>query len=82
MAWPRKLTGAHSERAEQAAKISREMVSIVRKTAGRGPTRARTTIGRDHVLVMLEDALTEGERTLVESGRHSEVLALRSAYRT
>lgn len=71
---------SHAERGEQAAKISREMVSIVRRVAGRGPTRARTTIAREHVIVMLEDGLTEGERTLVGAGHHSEVMAVRRAY--
>ena len=71
-----------AERSEQAVKISREMVSILRRITGRGPTRARTTIGRDHVLVMLEDSLSEGERTLVDGGHRDEVEALRRAYQS
>ena len=43
-----------SNATEQAARISREMVRLMRRLSGRGPTRARTTIGRDHVLVMFE----------------------------
>ncbi len=69
-----------SDRGEQAARISREMVSLMRRISGRGPTRARTTIGRDHVLVMFEDMLTEGERTLVKEGHSDEVDALRRAF--
>lgn len=65
---------------EIAAHISREMVKLMRKIAGRGPTRARTTIARDHVLVMFQETLTDGERTLVENGLTDEVHAVRAAY--
>jgi uncharacterized protein YbcI len=71
---------APSERGEQAAQISREMVKLMRKIAGRGPTRARTTIGRDHVLVMFQDTLTPGERNLVEHGYGDKVQEVRTAY--
>jgi uncharacterized protein YbcI len=65
---------------EQAAAISRGMVTLMRQIAGRGPERARTTIGRDHVLVMFRETLTEGERNLVEAGKLDEVEAVRAAY--
>jgi uncharacterized protein YbcI len=68
------------DRGEQAATISREMVKLLRHVSGRGPTKARTTIGRDHVLVMFENTLNEGEKTLVENGRRDEVAAVRRAY--
>jgi uncharacterized protein YbcI len=60
-----------------AATISRGIVQLIRATAGRGPTKARTTIGRDHVLVMLEETLTQAEATLVESGHEEKVLSAR-----
>lgn len=65
---------------DQAATISRGMVQLMRDIAGRGPERARTTIGRDHVLVMFRETLTEGERNLIDAGRFDEVEAVRSAY--
>jgi uncharacterized protein YbcI len=67
-------------RSEQASRISREMVRLMRKIAGRGPTKARTTIGRDHVLVMFHETLTEGERNLVDAGHDAQVEGLRSSY--
>lgn len=67
-------------RGDQAATISRGMVKLMRRVSGRGPERARTTIGRDHVLVMLRETLTEGERNLIAANRRDEVEALRSAY--
>ena len=40
----------------------------MRQYTGRGPTEARTTIDRDHVLVIMRNALTPKERTLAEHG--------------
>jgi uncharacterized protein YbcI len=40
----------------------------MRQYTGRGPTEARTTIDRDHVLVVMRNALTPKERTLAAHG--------------
>jgi uncharacterized protein YbcI len=64
----------------QALKISNAMVQLLAKYTGRGPTKARTTIGRNHVLVVLADTLTKGERSLAEAGFSEHVLATRSVY--
>ena len=74
------VEGDGLNRSEQATAISRSMVGLLRRLTGRGPTRARTTIGRDHVLVMFEDSLSEGERTLVQEGHRDDVAAMRRAY--
>jgi uncharacterized protein YbcI len=58
------------------------MVQLVAKYTGRGPTKARTTIGRDHVLVLLADTLTKGERSLVAAGFGEQVLTTRRMYQT
>lgn len=63
-----------------ALSISNAMVQLIRETTGRGPTKARTTIGRDHVLVMLRDTLTKGERKLAANGYGEEVLRVRHRY--
>jgi uncharacterized protein YbcI len=55
------------------------MVRLMRRISGRGPERARTTISRDHVLVMFRETLADGERNLIEAGDTEEVEALRSA---
>jgi len=47
---------------------------------GRGPTRSRTTINDDSVMVLVGDTLTRGERRLVETGREEQVLSLRHAF--
>jgi uncharacterized protein YbcI len=65
---------------ELSVKISNRMVQMLHRYTGRGPTKARTTIGRDHVLVILGDALTTGERTLLEAGYGEEVLITRRRF--
>ena len=63
-----------------ASKISNAVVRAIAEATGRGPTRARTTIGRDCIFVVVEDSLTKGERTLVDSGDETIVLRLREAW--
>ncbi|HWD69005.1 MAG TPA: Na-translocating system protein MpsC family protein [Solirubrobacteraceae bacterium] len=57
--------------------ISNTTVRLLREYTGRGPTKARTTIRDNVVLVMLEQTLTKGEQVLVNKGRTDNVLALR-----
>ena len=62
------------------AAISSAVVGVVREYTGRGPTKARTSI-RDNVLVvLLEDTLTKGERALVRNGRAEKVLDIRKEF--
>jgi uncharacterized protein YbcI len=63
-----------------ALEISNGMVHLLSRYTGRGPTKARTTVGRDHVLVMLADALTKGERSLLDAGFGDHVLETRRHY--
>jgi uncharacterized protein YbcI len=60
--------------------ISNAVVGVLREYTGRGPTKARTTIRDNVVLVMLDQTLTKGEQVLVEKGRGDRVLALRREY--
>jgi len=62
------------------AAISNAVVGLLRDYTGRGPTRARTTIGSDTVVVTLRDSLTKAERTLASRGQALEVLAMRRAF--
>jgi uncharacterized protein YbcI len=59
------------------AAISDAAVKLLHEYTGRGPTRSRTTIDRDSVVILLGDTLTRGERTLVERGRAERVLEVR-----
>jgi uncharacterized protein YbcI len=68
----------HQQASEHAtAEISTAAVRLLREYTGRGPTKARTTITDDHVVIVLGDVLTKGERKLVEAGKIDRVLALR-----
>lgn len=60
-----------------AAAISRAVVQRTAAVSGRGPGRARTTIGRDAVFVVVEDALTQAERELLRIGDEETVLRMR-----
>ena len=63
-----------------SAVISDGAVRLLREYTGRGPTRSRTTINHDSVMVVVGDTLTRGERKLVDSGKAEQVLELRHAF--
>ena len=63
-----------------SAAISNAVVGLLHDYTGRGPTRARTTIGADTIVVTLRDSLTKAERTLAGRGQATEVLAMRRAF--
>jgi uncharacterized protein YbcI len=64
----------------QSATISSGVVSVVREYTGRGPTKARTTIDHDTVIVMMADALTKSERKLSEDGKSDLVHEIRHQF--
>jgi uncharacterized protein YbcI len=63
-----------------AAAISNATVRLLQEYTGRGPTRARTYMHGDLISVVLEDTLTNGERSLVREGETELVLATRKAF--
>jgi uncharacterized protein YbcI len=63
-----------------SAAISNTTVRLMREYTGRGPTKAKTTIRDNVILVMLEQTLTKGEQVLVANGRGETVLTLRHEY--
>ena len=68
------------DRGALAASISSAVVHLFTEHTGRGPTRARTTIDGDLVVVILQDGLTKAERALVHAGKGDEVLRLRRVF--
>lgn len=62
------------------AQISNAVVQLLREYTGRGPTKARTTIRDNVVLVMLEQTLTKGEQSLANKGRGEKVLEIRHEF--
>src|SRR3954462_4548310 len=63
-----------------AGEISRRAVQVLREHTGRGPTKARTVINHDSVLILLGDTLTKGERQLAENGKAEHVVQTRHQY--
>jgi|SRR5690348_1778239 uncharacterized protein YbcI len=62
------------------AAISSAVVGLCSQHIGRGPTKARTTIDGNLVVVLLRDGMTTAERSLVRAGREAEVQRLRRAF--
>src|SRR3712207_6536451 len=60
--------------------ISNALVSLFADYLGRGPTRARTSIGRDVVTVVLEETLTKAERRLAAEGEAQSVIETRRVF--
>jgi uncharacterized protein YbcI len=60
-----------------ALAISTAVTRALAGTTGRGPTKAKTTLGENAVFVVLEDTLTRGELNLVQAGESDAVLNLR-----
>lgn len=60
--------------------ISNMIVRLLRENTGRGPTKARTTIRDNVVVVMLDQTLTKGEQNLVRKGRLEKVIEIRHEF--
>jgi uncharacterized protein YbcI len=69
--------GGQRHDGELAAAISNAVVGALTRTTGRGPTKAKTTIGDNGVFVVLQDTLTRGEQVLADAGESVAVLDLR-----
>src|SRR5689334_5977283 len=65
---------------ELNAAVSSAVVGLFSKHIGRGPTKARTTIDGNLVVVLLRDGMTTAERNLVLGGKEAEVQQLRRAF--
>jgi uncharacterized protein YbcI len=63
-----------------ASAISNAVVSVFAEYLGRGPTRARTSLGRDLVTVILEETFTKAERRLVAEGETEIVITTRRTF--
>jgi hypothetical protein len=68
-------TARSVERSVQST-VCAAIAALVRERWGRGPSRSRAYwAGPDVLLVILDDAYTESERTMIAAGRDAEVLA-------
>ena len=60
--------------------ISNAVVGIVHEYTGRGPTRARTSIRDDVVVVVLQETMLKAERSLVEDNKAELVAHMRRSF--
>src|SRR3954467_10524223 len=58
---------------ETRALIAHEIVRLQSEYCGKGPTRAKTYITDDLVVVVLEKSFTRAEKTLAERGEHEAI---------
>jgi uncharacterized protein YbcI len=63
-----------------AAAISNSAVRVLSEYTGRGPTKAKTIINRDLVVILLQDTMTKGEKTLVANGKADLVINTRHEF--
>jgi uncharacterized protein YbcI len=70
-------SGRGQPNGQLTAAISNTVVKALARTTGRGPTKAKTTLGDNGVFVVVQDSLTVGERTLTSAGQGQAVLDLR-----
>lgn len=66
-----------SPQGSTAAAISNATVKLLNEYTGRGPTKAKTTISRDLIAVVLQDTMTKAERTLASNGDAPLVIDMR-----
>lgn len=75
------LVEAGSTDSSALAAVTRGVVRLHADYFGKGPTTARSDrFGRDGVICVMRDTLTAVERTLIERGQGSQVLALRRSF--
>jgi uncharacterized protein YbcI len=65
---------------EMRAMISKEIVRLQAEYYGKGPTKARTYIVDDLVVVVLEESFTRAEKTLAERGEHEAIQHIRRRF--
>ena len=70
---------ARQDRGGLLEEITRSVVGLHKEFIGQGPTNARTYIGEDLVVCVLQGGFSRAERTLLEGGRRGVVIRQRQA---
>ena len=65
---------------ETRARISRQIVRLQAEYYGKGPTKAKTYLMDDVVVVVLEESFTRAEKTLVERGEGEAIQHIRRRF--
>ena len=74
------MEGEQKALGETRARISKEIVRLQSEYYGKGPTRAKTYIVDDLVVVVLEESFTRAEKTLVERGEREAIQQIRRRF--
>jgi uncharacterized protein YbcI len=69
-----------TENANPRLRISNEIVHLHSEYYGRGPSKAKTYIQDDLVVVVLEETFTPAERTLIERGEGDSIHDVRRRF--
>jgi uncharacterized protein YbcI len=80
-----RLIGGRRERATGSrlnSAIVNAVVHLHSRYAGRGPTRAQAFARHNVVVLLMEDAMTQGERSLAAHGRQAVALDIRRQLET
>ena len=72
--------GDRSSLGETRATISKEIVRLQAEYYGKGPTRAKTYIVEDLVVVVLEESFTRAEKTLAARGEREAIEHIRRRF--
>jgi len=65
---------------EMRAAISTEIVRLQAEYYGKGPTKAKTYIAEDVVVVVLEESFTRAEKTLAARGERETIQQIRRRF--
>jgi uncharacterized protein YbcI len=74
------MTTVHGAKGMVLARVSNEVVAILRECYGRGPTKAKSYLNDNYLLTVTEDLLTTVEQTLVERGHQELVRTMRMRF--
>jgi uncharacterized protein YbcI len=72
--------GDRSSLGEMRAMISNEIVRLQAEYYGKGPTRAKTYLVEDLVVVVLEESFTRAEKTLAQRGERDAIENIRRRF--
>jgi uncharacterized protein YbcI len=74
------MEGEQKALGETRARISKELVRLHADYYGKGPTKAKTYIVDDLVVVVLEESFTRAEKTLVGRGEREAIQHIRRRF--
>jgi uncharacterized protein YbcI len=72
-------TDGATERGQHLLEVSNAVVRVHKQLSGKGPTKARSYLNHDLLVVLLEGGFTRSEQTLLEAGHDRELMEARLA---